>query len=254
MGHYRVIEVCDLEPFKKKKKLKLSKISGGSSIHIYNSTLLGNSLSGNSLGIENVAGTVNVESGSERHKLVGEKKITGSLNDSSNHFPEHTDSSENKNDKSESEAIVFELDELKKADRVSIKERVDRKHNLMSRKFKEYQMQLIKNVVNGSIIVLIRPCPYSTFTTYEWDQVVNTNPYAVKKSILTGPLSPSLYEVCSHIAMGLDYNFVSNDESDLDNKASRIFNNLKEKLPLAPKSKITEDEHQFNYPIKSSTI
>ncbi|CAJ0745319.1 14907_t:CDS:2, partial [Entrophospora sp. SA101] len=105
-----------------------------------------------------------------------------------------------------------------------------------------------------SIIVLIRPCPYSTFTTYEWDQVVNTNPYAVKKSILTGPLSPSLYEVCSHIAMGLDYNFVSNDESDLDNKASRIFNNLKEKLPLAPKSKITEDEHQFNYPIKSSTI
>ncbi|CAJ0832215.1 14421_t:CDS:2 [Entrophospora sp. SA101] len=72
----------------------------------------------------------------------------------------------------------------------------------------------------ASHIVNNLPCPYSTFTTYEWDQVVNTNPYAVKKSILTGPLSPSLYEVCSHIAMGLDYNFVSNDESDLDNKAS----------------------------------
>ncbi|CAJ0649694.1 12609_t:CDS:2, partial [Entrophospora sp. SA101] len=110
------------------------------------------------------------------------------------------------------------------------------------------------NTERQSIIVLIRPCPYSTFTTYEWDQVVNTNPYAVKKPILTGPLSPSLYEVCSHIAMGLDYNFVSNDESDLGRKASHIVNNLKEKLPLAPKSKITEDEHQFNYPIKSSTI
>nr|CAG8548712.1 10318_t:CDS:2 [Entrophospora candida] len=139
------LKVCDLEPFKKKKKLKLSKISGGSSIHIYNSTLLGNSLSGNSLRIGIVACTVNVESGSERNKLVGketsklpsesnidsdyreksegEKKITGSLNDSSNHFPEHIDSSENKNDKSGSEAIVFELDELKKADRVSIKKR-----------------------------------------------------------------------------------------------------------------------------------
>ncbi|CAH1758823.1 13142_t:CDS:10 [Entrophospora sp. SA101] len=104
---------------------------------------------------------------SERAK----RRSTRSLNDSSNHFPEPTYSSENENDESESETIVFELDELKK--------------------WIESQSR---------------------------NKVVNTNPYVVKKSILVGPFHPHYMK----LAMGLDYNFVSNDESDLGRKASHI--------------------------------
>ncbi|CAG8481204.1 8244_t:CDS:10 [Diversispora eburnea] len=132
----------------------------------------------------------------------------------------------------------------------------------VSRKFKEYQMQLIEsvieNVVEGvkisstkyslaSIIVLIKPCPYSTFTPDEWKQVINTNPYAVKESVWDNPFASLLSEACSNIAIGLDNNFVSNDESDLGKKASRIFNNLKEDLTSAQTKKITENEHRFYY-------
>ncbi|CAI2191618.1 5176_t:CDS:2, partial [Funneliformis geosporum] len=166
------------------------------------------------------------------------------------------------NDEKEDEEIFFELEELKKRFKsYSLNEWLVGTINVSS-KFKEYQMQLIEKCNKGvkitwndkyeilafsSIIVLVRPCPYSTFTTYEWEQVVNTNPYAVKESILTSPLSSSLYEACSHVATGLDYDFVSYDKSDLGKKASRIFNNLKEDLSQASKTKITEDEHRFHF-------
>ncbi|RHZ77046.1 hypothetical protein Glove_186g27 [Diversispora epigaea] len=174
---------------------------------------------------------------------------------------------ENENDEggeSESETIVSNLDRLKKLLESQSKNEWIVDTINVSRKFKEYQMQLIEKVKKNaikeveikwnnkyeilalsSIIVLIKPCPYSTFTPYEWKKVIDTNPYAVKKSVWTNPFASSLSEVCNNIAMGLDDNFKSNDESNLSKKASRIFNNLKDLTPA--QKKITDNEHRFNY-------
>ncbi|CAG8846788.1 33014_t:CDS:2, partial [Gigaspora margarita] len=104
-----------------------------------------------------------------------------------------------------------------------------------------------KRVTLASVIVLIRPCPYSTFTSYEWKQIVNTNPYIVKESVWTNPFASSLSEACNNIAIGLDNNFVSNNRSDLGKKASWVFNNLKEDLPSVQTKRTMENEHRFNY-------
>ncbi|CAG8776872.1 17090_t:CDS:2, partial [Gigaspora rosea] len=68
----------------------------------------------------------------------------------------------------------------------------------------------------ASIIVLVKQCPYSTFTSYEWKQVVNANPYIIKESVWTNSFASSLSEACNNIAIGLDDNFISNGESDLN--------------------------------------
>nr|CAG8456310.1 14201_t:CDS:10 [Entrophospora candida] len=147
---------------------------------------------------------------------VAKRRSTRSLNDSSNHFPEPTDSSENENDESESEAIVFELDELKKWIESLNQEtkKVQRIPNVINRRRSKWSKNNMETL--SSIIVFIRPCTYPTFTTYERDQVVNTNPYVVKKSILVDPLSSSLYEACIDISNGVfsdEYNFMfSNTE------------------------------------------
>lgn len=78
----------------------------------------------------------------------------------------------------------------------------------------------------GSIIVLTKPCPYPTFTPDEWKQIINTNPYSNKESVLTNPFTSLLSEECNKIALGLDGNFVSDEKDNLSKKAGRIFNNL----------------------------
>ncbi|CAG8698444.1 11206_t:CDS:10, partial [Acaulospora morrowiae] len=177
-----------------------------------------------------------------------------------------SESNESEVDEIESEAIVSKLDELKKQLKSQSRNEWIVGTINVSRKFKEYQLKLIENIMENvregikitwdnkydilalaSIIVLIKPCPYSTFTPDEWKQVVNTNPYAVKEPIWTKPFASSLIEACINIAMGLDGNFVSNDENNLSKKASRIFNNLKEDLTSAQTKKITENEHRFYY-------
>ncbi|CAG8730288.1 14977_t:CDS:2, partial [Racocetra fulgida] len=87
----------------------------------------------------------------------------------------------------------------------------------------------------ASVIVLIKPCPYSTFTPYEWKQIINTNPYTVKESVWTNPFASSLSEACNNIAIGLDGNFILNDGSDLED------------LPSVQIKRTTENEHRFNY-------
>nr|CAG8449001.1 2834_t:CDS:2 [Entrophospora candida] len=94
----------------------------------------------------------------------------------------------------------------------------------------------------ASIIVLTWPCPYNMFTSSEWKQIIDTNPYKMKELILA-PISTLLYYACSQIAIGLDYTLESNGDSEFDKKAYRIFNILKDELPLVPKPKMTEDEH-----------
>ncbi|CAG8785243.1 11074_t:CDS:2, partial [Dentiscutata erythropus] len=169
------------------------------------------------------------------------KESTQSLDRSSNSLPNLSDDNESdvsESDERESEAIIIKLGRLKKRlESQSRNEWIVGTINV-SKKFKEYQMQLIDNVIEGkvklawndkaltSIIVLVKQCPYSTFTSYEWKQVVNANPYIIKESVWANSFASSLSEACNNIAIGLDDNFISNGESDLSKKASRVFNNL----------------------------
>ncbi|CAG8766457.1 10110_t:CDS:10, partial [Cetraspora pellucida] len=186
------------------------------------------------------------------------KKVsTQSLDRSSNSLPNLSDDNESdvsESDERESEAIIIKLGRLKKRlESQSRNEWIVGTINV-SKKFKEYQMQLIDNVIEGkvklawndkaltSIIVLVKQCPYSTFTSYEWKQVVNANPYIIKESVWANSFASSLSEACNNIAIGLDDDFISNGESDLSKKASR-----KRRLTISQTKKITENEHRFNY-------
>ncbi|CAG8829057.1 32060_t:CDS:2, partial [Gigaspora margarita] len=63
--------------------------------------------------------------------------------------------------------------------------------------------------------ILVKQCPYSMFTSYEWKKVVNTNPYIVKESVWANSFASLLSKSCNNISIGLNDNFISNSESDL---------------------------------------
>ncbi|CAJ0843759.1 11130_t:CDS:2 [Entrophospora sp. SA101] len=75
-----------------------------------------------------------------------------------------------------------------------------------------------------------------------WTKLYNV-PFKHGKESILAPISTSLYYTCSQIAIGLDYTLESNGDSEFDKKAYRIFNILKDELPLVPKPKMTEGEH-----------
>ncbi|CAJ0756199.1 7507_t:CDS:2, partial [Entrophospora sp. SA101] len=107
--------------------------------------------------------------------------------------------------------------------------------------FKNYEVRLNKSVDNS----LKRP----DFTKHSINQLLSKkggpnytmflSNMALVESILA-PISTSLYYTCSQIAIGLDYTLESNGDSEFDKKAYRIFNILKDELPLVPKPKMTE--------------
>ncbi|CAG8763256.1 20542_t:CDS:10, partial [Gigaspora margarita] len=242
--------------------------------------------------LASTSGTGNIVQGREQSYKIQEqsgieeppssrlRKRNRSINYTENSSKEETDSEYDKlkrvkkgstrsstnvdeDDESESEAITTKLNKLKKRlESQSRNEWIVDTINV-TRKFKEYQIQLIENVIKGrvkitwndkyevlalaSIIVLIKSCPYYTFTPYEWKKIINTNPYTVKESFWTNTFASSLSEACDNVAIGLDGNFVLNDGNDLAKKASRIFNNLKEDLPSVQTKGTTENEHRFNY-------
>lgn len=68
------------------------------------------------------------------------------------------------------------------------------------------------------------PCPYSTFTSSEWRQVLNSNPYKITRPILTDSLLTTFYKATNDFSLGLDCSFTLNDDSELGEKARRIFN------------------------------
>ncbi|KAG9291088.1 hypothetical protein G9A89_012960 [Geosiphon pyriformis] len=134
----------------------------------------------------------------------------------------------------------------------------------VSRKFKDYQMQLMSSIKENkrkltwndtfellalsSIIIMSWPCPYSTFTSSEWRQVLDTNPYKINQSILTDSLLTSLYKATNNFSLGLNHHFIlNNDDGELGEKASRVFNYIKDELPISSKQKVTEDKHRIYY-------
>ncbi|CAG8460149.1 5850_t:CDS:2 [Dentiscutata heterogama] len=166
------------------------------------------------------------------------KESTQSLNRSSNSLPNLTDDNEsdvNESDERESEAIIIKLGRSKKRlESRSRNEWIVGTINV-SRKFKEYQMQLIDNVIEGKVKLA-------------WNDKYEILALAsIIESVWTNSFASSLSEACNNIAIGLDDNFISNGESDLSKKASRVFNNLKEDLPSVQTKKITENVHRFNY-------
>jgi len=91
------------------------------------------------------------------------------------------------------------------------------------------------------------PCPYSTFTSSEWLQVFNSNPYKITRPILTDSLLTTFYKATNDFSLGLNYSFTLNDDSELGEKARRIFNYIKDELPLTSKRKETENKHCVYY-------
>ncbi|RIB22609.1 hypothetical protein C2G38_2173514 [Gigaspora rosea] len=108
----------------------------------------------------------------------------------------------------------------------------------VSRKFKE---------ALSSIIVMCWPCPYPTFTSSEWRQVLNSNPYKITQSVLTDSLLITLYKATNDFSLGLNHNFILNNDGELGEKANRIFNYIKDELPLSSKRKETENKHCVYY-------
>ncbi|CAG8708054.1 10999_t:CDS:10, partial [Funneliformis caledonium] len=127
----------------------------------------------------------------------------------------------------------------------------------VSRKFKEYQRQIIASIRQkktkltwnntfellalSSIIVMSWPCPYSTFTSSEWRQVLNSNPYKVTRPILTDSLLTTFYKATNDFSLGLNYSFTLNDDGELGEKARRIFNYIRASTII--KTKETETKH-----------
>ncbi|CAJ0839642.1 2677_t:CDS:2 [Entrophospora sp. SA101] len=62
----------------------------------------------------------------------------------------------------------------------------------VSKKFKDYQKQLLSTL--SSIIAMVWPCPYATFTNSEWQHVIDSNPHKTPQPILTESLLSYLYK------------------------------------------------------------
>ena len=67
------------------------------------------------------------------------------------------------------------------------------------------------------------PCPYSTFTSSEWQQVLNSNPYKITRPVLTDSLLTAFYKATNDFSLGLSCSFTLDDDSELSDKARRIF-------------------------------
>ena len=67
------------------------------------------------------------------------------------------------------------------------------------------------------------PCPYSTFTSSEWRQVLNSNPYKITRPVLTDSLLTAFYKATNDFSLGLSCSFTLDDDSELSDKARRIF-------------------------------
>lgn len=68
------------------------------------------------------------------------------------------------------------------------------------------------------------PCPYSTFSSSEWLQVLHSNPYKITQSILPDSLLTTLYKATDDFSLGLNYNLTLSNDGELGEKASRLFN------------------------------
>ncbi|CAG8611899.1 2025_t:CDS:2, partial [Racocetra fulgida] len=77
--------------------------------------------------------------------------------------------------------------------------------------------------------------------------ILNSNPYKITQPILTDSLLTSLYKATNDFSLGLNYNLILNNDGELGEKASRIFNYIKDELPLSSKRKETEIKHCVYY-------
>ncbi|RGB26980.1 hypothetical protein C1646_769710 [Rhizophagus diaphanus] len=192
------------------------------------------------------------------HETTTRKCSSDEMSDSSeNHIPNDSDSNE---------AIEIKYDDLEELEQQitfgSLNEWEVGTVNV-SRKFKDYQRQLIASVRQknkkltwhntfellalSSIIVMCWPCPYSTFTSSEWRQVLDSNPYKITRPILTDSLLTTFYKATNDFSLGLNYSFTLNEDSELGEKARHIFNYIKDELPLTSKRKETENKHCVYY-------
>ncbi len=72
---------------------------------------------------------------------------------------------------------------------------------------------------------MIWPCPYNTFTSEEWKQIIDSNPFKITKPVLSPSLTSSLLEATNLHALGFESNFQA-DDTELSKVATRVFNNM----------------------------
>ncbi|CAI2191259.1 16635_t:CDS:2, partial [Funneliformis geosporum] len=82
----------------------------------------------------------------------------------------------------------------------------------ITQKFREYQQNALEKLNStiltwhntyeilalSSIMVLNRSCPYSNFTSEEWQIIIETNPYAIDEPVLSASISNALHEAFMH--------------------------------------------------------
>ncbi|RUP44408.1 hypothetical protein BC936DRAFT_149496 [Jimgerdemannia flammicorona] len=130
----------------------------------------------------------------------------------------------------------------------------------VTQKFREYQQQTLKKLKDkgltwknnyeilalSAIMVFHQICPYPNFTRQEWQSVIKTNPYGVKKPIIPDSLSTAFHDAIVKHSLGED-SYMIPDSTDLSRAAARTFNELRESVPLLAPSKTSEDEHCVKY-------
>ncbi|RIB17590.1 hypothetical protein C2G38_2037609 [Gigaspora rosea] len=67
------------------------------------------------------------------------------------------------------------------------------------------------------------------------------------RPVLTDSLLTTLYKATNDFSLGLNHNFILNNDGELGEKANRIFNYIKDELPLSSKRKETENKHCVYY-------
>ncbi|RUP47255.1 hypothetical protein BC936DRAFT_145937 [Jimgerdemannia flammicorona] len=86
-------------------------------------------------------------------------------------------------------------------------------------------------------------CPYPNFTRQEWQSVIKTNPYDVKKPILPDSLSNAFHGAIVKHSLGED-SYMIPDGTDLTGPPHE---HLMKSVPLLAPSKNSEDEHCVKY-------
>ncbi|CAG8635422.1 7109_t:CDS:2, partial [Diversispora eburnea] len=117
--------------------------------------------------------------------------------------------SENKENDDSNELLEFKHDELEELEQqITISSLSEWNIGTVnvSRKFKEYQRQLISSVRQKK------------------RQVLNSNPYKIAQPILTDSLLTTLYKVTNNFSLDLNYNFnLNNDDGELGENAYHPF-------------------------------
>ncbi|GET55991.1 uncharacterized protein OCT59_019381 [Rhizophagus irregularis] len=105
---------------------------------------------------------------------------------------------------------------------------------------------IYKILALSSIMVFYWPCPYSSFTIKEWEEIMLTNPYKIQES-------PFPQSILLHLRETYNDHFICNDvfmnggKTKLSRIVVYIFNDLYNCIPDIASQKMIENEYCYKF-------